>query len=42
MIDSAKIEYEERKASTLETEKRIQAELISTKNSERKLFLENQ
>ena len=42
MIDSAKIEYEERKASTLETEKRIKAELISTKNSERKLVLENQ
>jgi 2C-methyl-D-erythritol 2,4-cyclodiphosphate synthase len=42
MVDSAKIEYEERKASTLETEKRIKAELISTKNSERKLVLENQ
>jgi TP901 family phage tail tape measure protein len=42
MIDSAKIEYEERKASTLETEKRIKAELISTTNSERKLVLENQ
>jgi hypothetical protein len=42
MIDSAKIEYQERKASTLETEKRIKAELISTKNSERKLVLENQ
>ncbi len=42
MIDSARIEYEERKASTLETEKRIKAELLSTKNSERKLVLENQ